>query len=485
MDDKSSPDDLFQLTLGRVEAAPGPGERVSVYREVVAQLAENVAARDWEPHLGVAAISHYAQEVSNLVDDSRGLNNYADSCLNESDKFVNESSKWECGLSVEDPMIQEFISWHNSLPSGGGGGDGEDEDWNRCMKLEVNRDEDTKGKLDLKGQVGTNTEPVIASFDLCDDDLMDICDEKPRQGGSKFPFTKEIEKENNSSWVGGHGHKASVSTDGGLSRSSSIPQSAFVKKVFGARPGRGRQQPPAPEQRPDLTPAARNEFRTAGQQLALDKGKKNEAGGISSSNYGASKKQLGVNGPAMPLKSAFKPPVRSQGPEPSSRGQSGARAGHDGEAEADPRYANLDPKMVELICNEIMDCGQTVEWEDIAGLQFAKETVKEIVVYPLLRPDIFTGLRGPPKVILKFYYTQTLYTFKKCAGSAAIWTPGYRQDSDWEMYCVQVKLYLLLDIRIQPHLQVGGGGGEDGQGSVCRGKGTDKLKTKKLNDTIK
>ena len=53
------------------------------------------------------------------------------------------------------------------------------------------------------------------------------------------------------------------------------------------------------------------------------------------------------------------------------------------------------------------------------------------------------------------------------------------------MYCVQVKLYLLLDIRIQPHLQVGGGGGEDGQGSVCRGKGTDKLKTKKLNDTIK
>ena len=411
---ESSPDDLFQFTLGRVEAAPGPGERVGVYREVVAQLAENVAARDWEPHLGVAAISHYAQEASKLVDDSRGLNNYADSCLNESDKFVNESSKWECGLSVEDPMIQEFISWHNSLPSGGGGGDGEDEDWNRCMKLEVNRD-DTIGKLDSKDKVRTNPEPerVTASFDLGDDDLMDICEEKPRQGGSKFPFTKEIERENNSSWVGGQGHKASVSTakDGGLSRSSSIPQSAFVKKVFGARSGRGRQnqQPPAAELRPDLTPAARNEFRTAGQQLALDKGKKNEAGGISSSNYGASKKQLGVNGPAMPLKSAFKPPVRSQGPEPSSRGQSGARAGHDGEAEADPRYANLDPKMVELICNEIMDCGQTVEWEDIAGLQFAKETVKEIVVYPLLRPDIFTGLRGPPKVSLKFYCTYIVH----------------------------------------------------------------------------
>jgi len=31
-----------------------------------------------------------------------------------------------------------------------------------------------------------------------------------------------------------------------------------------------------------------------------------------------------------------------------------------------------------------------------------KVTVKEIVVFPLLRPDIFTGLRGPPKGLLLF-----------------------------------------------------------------------------------
>ena len=66
------------------------------------------------------------------------------------------------------------------------------------------------------------------------------------------------------------------------------------------------------------------------------------------------------------------------------------------------RYKNVDMKMVEIIKNEIMDCGQKVEWDDIAGLEFAKETVKEIVVYPLLRPDIFTGLRGPPKGLLLF-----------------------------------------------------------------------------------
>lgn len=37
-----------------------------------------------------------------------------------------------------------------------------------------------------------------------------------------------------------------------------------------------------------------------------------------------------------------------------------------------------------------------------AGLEFAKKSVMEIVVWPLKRPDLFTGLRGPPKGILLF-----------------------------------------------------------------------------------
>ncbi|KAL1790494.1 fidgetin 1 [Sigmodon hispidus] len=58
--------------------------------------------------------------------------------------------------------------------------------------------------------------------------------------------------------------------------------------------------------------------------------------------------------------------------------------------------------MIELIMNEIMDHGPPVHWEDIAGVEFAKATIKEIVVWPMMRPDIFTGLRGPPKGILLF-----------------------------------------------------------------------------------
>uniref|UniRef100_T1H577 AAA+ ATPase domain-containing protein n=1 Tax=Megaselia scalaris TaxID=36166 RepID=T1H577_MEGSC len=41
-------------------------------------------------------------------------------------------------------------------------------------------------------------------------------------------------------------------------------------------------------------------------------------------------------------------------------------------------------------------------WSDIAGLEFAKTVIKEAVVWPLLRPDIFNGLRRPPKGILLF-----------------------------------------------------------------------------------
>jgi len=41
-------------------------------------------------------------------------------------------------------------------------------------------------------------------------------------------------------------------------------------------------------------------------------------------------------------------------------------------------------------------------WDEIAGLDFAKSTIQESVVWPLLRPDIFTGLRNVPKAVLLF-----------------------------------------------------------------------------------
>lgn len=68
----------------------------------------------------------------------------------------------------------------------------------------------------------------------------------------------------------------------------------------------------------------------------------------------------------------------------------------------DPRMSNVEERMAEMILNEILDNSPKVEWKDIAGLQFAKKSVEEIVILPLRRPDIFYGIRAPPKGLLLF-----------------------------------------------------------------------------------
>lgn len=71
----------------------------------------------------------------------------------------------------------------------------------------------------------------------------------------------------------------------------------------------------------------------------------------------------------------------------------------------DPSYdkeSGLDSRILEKIKNEILDSTANVSWDDIAGLQNVKTIIKEIVTLPMLRPDIFTGLRAPPKGLLLF-----------------------------------------------------------------------------------
>lgn len=43
-----------------------------------------------------------------------------------------------------------------------------------------------------------------------------------------------------------------------------------------------------------------------------------------------------------------------------------------------------------------------IDWDDIAGLHHAKKSIQEMVIWPMLRPDIFTGLRRAPKGLLLF-----------------------------------------------------------------------------------
>lgn len=66
------------------------------------------------------------------------------------------------------------------------------------------------------------------------------------------------------------------------------------------------------------------------------------------------------------------------------------------------KLKGIEDKLVEIIENEIISRNPEVKWEQIAGLEFAKKAVMEAIVWPLLRPDIFRGIRAPPKGLLLF-----------------------------------------------------------------------------------
>lgn len=62
----------------------------------------------------------------------------------------------------------------------------------------------------------------------------------------------------------------------------------------------------------------------------------------------------------------------------------------------------VDEGAAKSILNDIVIQGDEVHWDDVAGLEIAKSALKETVVYPFLRPDLFMGLREPARGMLLF-----------------------------------------------------------------------------------
>jgi fidgetin-like protein 1 len=62
----------------------------------------------------------------------------------------------------------------------------------------------------------------------------------------------------------------------------------------------------------------------------------------------------------------------------------------------------VDENAAKQVFNEIVVEGDEVHWDDVAGLDGAKKALKEAVVYPFLRPDLFMGLREPARGMLLF-----------------------------------------------------------------------------------
>ena len=69
-------------------------------------------------------------------------------------------------------------------------------------------------------------------------------------------------------------------------------------------------------------------------------------------------------------------------------GSNGGGAGGAGDASGSKFLSNVEEKLVEQIKNEIMEHNPQVAWDDIAGLEQAKRAIKEMVVWPMMRPYV-------------------------------------------------------------------------------------------------
>ncbi|KAG5930504.1 hypothetical protein E4U60_007053 [Claviceps pazoutovae] len=64
--------------------------------------------------------------------------------------------------------------------------------------------------------------------------------------------------------------------------------------------------------------------------------------------------------------------------------------------------SGIDEAAARQILNDVVVQGDEVHWSDVAGLEIAKNALREAVVYPFLRPDLFMGLREPARGMLLF-----------------------------------------------------------------------------------
>eukprot|EP00250_Pteridium_aquilinum_P014956 c22302_g2_i1 orf=409-1845(+) len=62
----------------------------------------------------------------------------------------------------------------------------------------------------------------------------------------------------------------------------------------------------------------------------------------------------------------------------------------------------VDSRLAGIIESEILDRSPAVTWNSIAGLEQAKQTLMEMVILPIRRSDLFTGLRKPARGLLLF-----------------------------------------------------------------------------------
>ncbi|XP_042357820.1 fidgetin-like protein 1 [Plectropomus leopardus] len=342
-------------------------------------------------------------------DDPRtGLNNYAESALHLARSQRNYSDKWESSLTAESvlelPCVQSMIQ----VGAGGGGslvapGDvnisvgPESRGSSLCAPLTGVRSEGALFKPLGPPQPKTeasNSASIVTSERSKGSDVMsgnpNVFPRPPMRPQSVFSHSPSVAPQGNPGPAGGTQNY----------QSSFFPTANPSKRKNFYNPDGGDNSRGQYGGQAGTDQRAGSNFKTAREQFIVDQQKKNSSQSQRGQTPGMAatiKKSLGANRPRGTFSKFVSPMPRQEEEEGAA-----SRNSNQEPQILDERLKNFEPKIVELIMSEIMDHGPPVAWDDIAGLEFAKTTIKEIVVWPMLRPDIFTGLRGPPKGILLF-----------------------------------------------------------------------------------
>ncbi|XP_051935350.1 fidgetin-like protein 1 isoform X1 [Hippocampus zosterae] len=325
-----------------------------------------------------------------------GLNNYAESALHLARNQKNHSVKWESSLTLEhmldlpcvQKMIQASAGGENSLVAPADvnisvGQESSNISSSLSASTAAGRSEGTTYRLDFPPQakIEVNSLATVSvdrpkTSECLSDNIYSYSRPNARVQ-SVFSHPSSVPPESNTRPVGSNHQPSFFPTSNPSKR----------KNFYNPDASEGR----GPQAGGDIRPPCN--FKSAREQLIVDQ-KKNfhqPQRGASSAAAATVKKSLGANRPRNAFPKFVSPMPRQDEEEGAPRPNSN-----------NEHLKNFEPKIVELIMSEIMDHGPPVVWEDIAGLEFAKTAIKEIVVWPMLRPDIFTSLRGPPKGILLF-----------------------------------------------------------------------------------
>ncbi|KAI2657641.1 Fidgetin-like protein 1 [Labeo rohita] len=409
-----------------------PEQTADAYRAHVLSIQYAWASAELSPAGAASLLRTYSERYAAVLDSddpSTGLNNYADSALHLARNQKNHSDKWESSLTLENvfnlPCVQRMMragSKEDTLPV-------DPADVNITVGGEVSKGGE-KGNALSGPPSGLKREPLALGpapraemgrgvsnpLSGAAEWARGLEEASPRitlaQSAPKAPTgSTPMFGHNNFSSTGNA--SVSLSSVGCISGSNVHNQPVFFSSTNPSKrknfyssgtesnrssfPSQGEQEPRGRGRRGE--DGVSTNFRSAREQFIVDQQKKHSQQGqrgSAASVAAITKKCLGANR-SRGASSKFVSPMPKQEEEGSSK----ENAPQDMQP-VDERLKNFEPKIVELIMSEIMDHGPPVAWDDIAGLEFAKATIKEIVVWPMLRPDIFTGLRGPPKGILLF-----------------------------------------------------------------------------------